>query len=200
LNYGPGFQPRLRGCERRRERRYGKQMKNNIALIGFMAAGKSAVGKLLAQNNGKTFVEIDSLIEQKVGKPIWRIFREEGEITFREYEIEIVKEIFSRENQVIACGGGVVLNKINVDRLKQRSIMVWLTASVQEILERLKNTGEIRPLINEVDREKQVRSLLDFRRPFYKSAADIHIDTSGLTIEQVVIKIQKKLKKYADYS
>jgi len=174
-------------------------MKSNIALIGFMAVGKSAVGQILARNTGKTLIEIDALIEQKTGKPISRIFREEGEIAFREYEIEVIKENFTRKNLVLACGGGVVLNKINIDRLKQESVTVWLKASVESILERLKNSGETRPLISSKNREKEVRSLLDFRLPYYERSADLQVDTTGLTIERVEEKIQAMLKEYADY-
>ena len=80
---------------------------------------------------------MDSLIDEKAGKSIPRIFQEDGEIAFREMEIEVIKEIASRKNQVIDCGGGVVLNKINIDRLKQNAVIVWLTASPSDILKRL---------------------------------------------------------------
>jgi shikimate kinase len=169
-------------------------MKSNIALIGFMAVGKSAVGELLAQKTGKTFIEIDSMIEQKAGKSVKRIFMEEGEIAFREYEIAVIKHYSSHKNLVLACGGGAVLNKINIDRLKQEATIVWLTASIQSILERLKNSGDTRPLIKDKDREKEVQLLLRFRQPFYRSAADLKVDTTGQTIEQVVDKIIAKVK------
>ncbi len=68
-------------------------------------------------------------MSQRAGKSIPQIFQEDGEIAFRELEIEVIKEIASKENLVIDCGGGVVLNKINIDRLKQNAIIVWLTAS-----------------------------------------------------------------------
>jgi shikimate kinase len=174
-------------------------MKSNIALIGFMAVGKSAVGKLLAEKTGKAFVEVDSLIEQKAGKSVSRIFKEEGEIVFREYEIEIIKEVSRQRNLVLACGGGVVLNTINIDRLKQESVLIWLTASIPSILERLKKTGDTRPLLTGKDRENQVRSLLIFRQPFYERAAEMQVDTSDQTIEQVADNILAKMGKNADY-
>jgi shikimate kinase len=174
-------------------------MKNSIALIGFMAVGKSAVGKLLADRSGKTFVEIDSLIEEMAGKSVSRIFREEGEITFREYEIAAIKQVSTRRNLVVACGGGVVLNKINIDRLKQDSVIVWLIASTKTIVKRLDLPGEIRPLIAGNDPEKEVRSLLNFRQPFYERAADMQVDTSEISIEQITEKILKKWETYADH-
>lgn len=174
-------------------------MKSNIALVGFMAVGKSAAGQLLARKTDKTFLEVDFLIEKKAGKSIKQIFQEEGEISFREHEIAVIKEISNQRNQVIACGGGAVLNKINIDRLRQESVIIWLSASVDSILERLKDTGETRPLITGNNREDEVRSILTFRQPFYKMAADFRVDTTGLSLEQVVEKIMMKLKRYADY-
>jgi shikimate kinase len=106
-------------------------MKTNIALIGFMGTGKTAVGRLLAEKLNKKFLEQDSLIEQKAGKSIPEIFRQNGEISFRELEIAATKEIAREQNAVIACGGGVVLNKINIDRLKESSVVVYLTACGQ---------------------------------------------------------------------
>ena len=122
-------------------------MKSNVALIGFMGVGKSAVGKALAERLGKKYVEVDSLIVQKAGKSITQIFQEEGEIAFRELEIEVIKEIALKKNQVIDCGGGVVLNKINIDRLKQNAVIIWLTASPEVILKRTTLDGDVRPLL-----------------------------------------------------
>lgn len=164
-----------------------------------MAVGKSAVGKRLADITGKTFVEVDYLIEEKAGKPVNRIFKEEGEITFREYEIAVIKQISNEKNLVVACGGGMVLNKINIDRLKQESVIIWLTASIQSILERLENPGEIRPLITGKNRENEVQSLLRFRQPFYERAADLQVNTTGLTLDHIAENILKKLETYADY-
>jgi shikimate kinase len=174
-------------------------MKTNVALIGFMAVGKSVVGKSLAEKTGKTFVEIDPLIEQKAGKSIPRIFKEDGEIAFRELEIAVIKEQTGGKNLIIACGGGVVLNKINIDRLKQEAVVVWLTASTQSIMERLAKAHETRPLISNQNQENDVEALYAFRLPFYERAAEIQVDTTGLSIAHVVKNIMDKLKKYADY-
>ena len=98
-------------------------MKTSIALIGFMGTGKTAVGKALAAKLGREFVELDSLIEQKAGKTIPEIFQQDGEIGFRELEIEVAKEVAVKKKAVIACGGGIVLNKINIDRLRKEGII-----------------------------------------------------------------------------
>ena len=103
-------------------------MKSSIALIGFMGTGKTAVGRALAKKLNREFVELDSLIEQRAGKSIPDIFQQDGEIAFRELEIEVTKEVSRAKNLVIGCGGGIVLNKINIDRLRKEARIVYLTA------------------------------------------------------------------------
>jgi shikimate kinase len=170
-------------------------MKSNIALIGFMGTGKSAVGKALAEKLGREFVEMDSLIEEMAGKSIPEIFEQDSEIAFREMEIEVTKKIAQKAGQVIACGGGMVLNKINTDRLRETSRMVYLKASPKNILERTAGDENERPLLNVPDPVERIRELLDFRRPFYERAADITIDTSRLSIEKTADLIIDRLKE-----
>ena len=170
-------------------------MKTNIALIGFMGTGKTAVGKVLAEKLGRSFVELDLLIEQKVGKSIPDIFQQDGEIIFRELEIEVTREVSKDKNLVIACGGGIVLNKINIDRLRQQSRIVYLTASPGVILKRVSGDGGERPLLKAANRALNIRELLRFRKPFYERAADITIDTSKLDINSVAEQIIEKLKE-----
>ena len=169
-------------------------MKVNIALIGFMGVGKTAVGRVLAEELRKEFIELDSLIEQKVGKSIPEIFRQDGETAFRELEIEITKEVSKGENLVIACGGGIVLNKINVNRLRGNAGMVYLTASPEVILRRIAAEAGRRPLLEVADPVMTIRELLDFRKLFYERAADITVDTSGLDIRAAAGEIIDKLK------
>jgi len=170
-------------------------MKTNIALIGFMGAGKTAVGQALAKKLNKEFVELDSLIEHKAGKSIPGIFQQDGEIAFRELEIEVIKEVAKGKNLIIACGGGVVLNKINIDRLRNESIIVYLTTSPRIILKRILNDGEERPLLKTPNRILKIRELLKFRKPFYERAADIKINTSKLDIDSVAEQIINELKE-----
>ncbi|MFC2071894.1 shikimate kinase [Chloroflexota bacterium] len=167
----------------------------NIALIGFMGAGKTAVGQLLAEKLGMEFIELDSLIEQKAGKSIPEIFQQDGEIAFRELEIGITKEVAGRKNAVIACGGGLVLNKINIDRLRKEGIIVYLTASPRVILRRVSSEEGQRPLLEVDNPTLTIRELLRFRKPFYERAADITIDTSKLDIGAVAEQIIEKLKR-----
>ena len=170
-------------------------MKTSIALIGFMGTGKTAVGKALAEKLSKDFVEMDSLIEQKAGKTIPEIFQQNGEIAFRELEIEVTKEVAGKKNAVIACGGGVVLNKINIDRLRKECIIAYLTASPRVILKRTSGDESERPLLRTPSKALHIQELLRFRKPFYERAADIKIDTSKLDIDSITEQIISKLKE-----
>ena len=170
-------------------------MKTNIALIGFMGTGKTAVGKLLARKLGRKFIELDLLIEQLAGKSIPEIFEQDGEIAFRELEIEATRKIAREQRTVIAGGGGIVLNKINIDRLKESSRIVYLTASPGILLRRVSGGKNERPLLNVSDQALQISELLRFRKPFYQRAADITINTSKLDIDSVTEHIIDKLKQ-----
>lgn len=174
-------------------------MKSSIALIGFMGTGKTAVGQALAERLGKEFVETDILIEKLVGKSIPEIFSRDGEIAFRELEIEIIKRIAVKDNAVIACGGGIVLNKINVDRLAQKCIIINLKASPLVIAKRTSGGENNRPLLAVADRLAQIKELQAYRRPYYQRAADFEVNTSRLSVEAVVNRIINKLKNHADY-
>jgi shikimate kinase len=169
-------------------------MKTNIALIGFMGTGKTVIGQLLAKKLGKIFVELDLLIEQKAGKSIPDIFQQDGEIGFRELEIKVAKEVANKQDIIIACGGGIVLNKINIDRLRENARMVYLTASSEVILKRVASEEGQRPLLEVDNPALIIREMLRFREPFYKQAADIKINTSKLDIDSVVEQIIEKLK------
>lgn len=171
-------------------------MKTGIALIGFMGTGKTSVAKVLARRLGKAYFELDDIIVKKAGKSISEIFRREGEARFRELEIEAATEVAAQKNAVIACGGGIVINKINVDHLAQENVIICLTASPAEIYERTSREQGVRPLLNVADRLKQIKTMLKTRRPLYRRAADILIDTTGLTVESVADKIIGALKKY----
>ena len=170
-------------------------MKTNVALVGFMGVGKTAVGEVLAKKLSRKFVEMDLLIERTAGKSIPEIFQQDGEVAFRELEIEVTRQIAGEKCLVIACGGGVVLNKINIDRLREESSIVCLTASPMVILKRTAGDENQRPLLKTTDRVLKIRELLGFRKPFYERAADITIDTSKLAIYAVTEQIINRLKE-----
>lgn len=172
-------------------------MKTSVALIGFMGTGKTTVGKKLAARLGKEFVELDAEIEKAAGKSIAAVFHDEGESYFRNLEIEAVKKIAGKKNIVVACGGGIVLNDVNIFNLKRECVIVCLSAAVPEILKR--TSGGKRPLLNVADREKTVKELLEKRLPLYRKAADITIDTYGIDAPGVVDKIINALGNYENH-
>ena len=175
-------------------------MKTNIALIGYMGTGKTVVGQLLAEKLGMKFIELDWLIEQEAGKPIPEIFQDDGEIAFRELEIEATKKIAREKYSVIACGGGIVLNKINIDRLKEGAMIVYLTASPRAILKRVSGQAGQRPLLEVENQLKTIGEMLRFRKPFYERAADITTNTSRLNADAVAEQIIEELKKDESYN
>ncbi|MFA5629634.1 MAG: shikimate kinase [Dehalococcoidales bacterium] len=172
-------------------------MKTNIALIGFMATGKTTIARAIAEKLGKTLVEMDVLIEQKAGKSIPAIFEDDGESAFRQLEIDTIKEVSQGENLVIACGGGVVLNRINIDRLKKNAVIVLLTVSFDVIEKRVAASTSVRPLLAESrDKAQAIKELMAFRQPFYERAADITVDSSNSSIEATADLIINKVKGY----
>jgi len=120
----------------------------NIILTGFMGTGKSTVGRLLAKKTGYRFVDTDTLIEQQTGKTITEIFTTQGEKAFRHLETELVKKLAKKGGQVIATGGGLVLNPDNVKELSRTGKIFCLTATADEILQRVKQQENTRPLLH----------------------------------------------------
>ncbi len=151
---------------------------------------------MLAGKLDKTFIELDALIEQKAGKAIPEIFEQDGEIAFRELEVEATGDAAEKENAVIACGGGVVLNQINIDRLRKQGVIVHLRASPEAILRRTLSDKNERPLLVTENKASKVEALLEFRKPFYERAADITVDTSELEVAEVVERIVTGLREY----
>ena len=171
--------------------------KDSIALIGFMATGKSTVGKALTDYLGDVyrFIETDQLIVEMVGKTIPSIFAEEGEEKFRKYEIIVCGKASKLKNVVISCGGGVVLNRANIKKLKKNCHIVLLKTTVEEIFNRvLKNGKRTRPIINSEDPKKEIERILNYREEFYETAAEIIINTEDKSIEEIVNEIMEKTK------
>ena len=160
----------------------------NIALYGFMAVGKTTIGQILAERLGYCFVDMDDEIVRKTGKEISVIFRDSGEEAFRRIEKKVVKNLSTGDKQVIACGGGAVLDDVNVRNLRRNSTLILLTADPDEILKRVER-DDTRPLLNVSDRNHRINTLLASRLPTYEKIADIKIDTTNKTPQQVVEEV-----------
>ncbi len=163
----------------------------NIYLVGFMGTGKTCVGEKLAKKHKLYFVDLDELIELREKRIIADIFAKEGEAYFRRLETRILKEVAREKGLIVACGGGIVINPLNIKIMKKLGTIICLSAKPQVILKRTLGQG-YRPLLNVKDPEKQIRHLLKLRAPYY-ARADKTIDTSNLSIEEVAAKIAKSV-------
>ena len=161
----------------------------NIYLVGFMGTGKTSVGRLLAKKKKFNFLDLDELIEFRERRRIVDIFAKEGEPYFRKVEKKALKEVAGQKKFVVACGGGVVLDKENIQAMKKSGILVCLTAAPKEILKRVSENTQ-RPLLNVKDPARRIEVLLKMRAPYYMQA-DKTIDTTGFSIKDVVEKISR---------
>lgn len=152
-----------------------------------MATGKSAVGRNLARKLHRRFVDLDALIEKAEGRKVREIFAEKGESYFRRLEKQTLEQILSEQGQIIATGGGVILDEDNLALLRQKSLLIGLTASTDVLVGRVGRSSK-RPLLKGADMRGRIEELLQQRQSRY-AQADVSIDTSGLTINQVVEKI-----------
>lgn len=149
----------------------------NLVLLGFMGTGKSALGRRVAALTGLPFLEMDRELERRAGKPVSRIFAEDGEDAFRRMESGLAEEWGRRRGTVIACGGGVALREENLRALGRNGILVCLTARPEVIRERTARTNK-RPLLDVADPEWKIRDLLAARASFY-ARIPVQIDTSN---------------------
>jgi len=161
----------------------------NVAIFGFMGVGKSSVGRLVAEDLGMEFVDLDETIVADAGMEIPSIFRERGEKGFRELEKEATRMIAARDGVVIACGGGTVLDEDNLKALRRNSKMILLTADPETILRRVEADGDTRPLLSAEEKVEPIARLLGQRMPRYLEASDKAVDTSGKTQAQVAREI-----------
>jgi shikimate kinase len=154
--------------------------KKNIILIGFMGTGKTVTGRVLAEQTGMELVDMDSIIEERAGRPISKIFATEGEAAFRDMERALAHELAQRGGLIISTGGGVVLDPGNMTDFHRSGLVVCLTASPETIFQRLEN-DKSRPLLSG-DKKEQIRTLLETRRPLY-DAVEHQIDGDRLNPE-----------------
>ncbi|MBU0468836.1 MAG: shikimate kinase [Candidatus Omnitrophica bacterium] len=163
----------------------------NIAFVGFMASGKSSVSKELSLALDKEMVSSDDLIVEKEGRSIKDIFERSGEEYFRKLEVDVIQEVSKKENVIIDCGGGVVMNPVNVENLKKNGVLVYLSISPELVYARIKGTKD-RPLLNVEDPVAKIKELLEHRRPFYEKA-DFIIKVDNKVIGEVCQEILELL-------
>jgi shikimate kinase len=167
-------------------------LQKNIALIGFMAVGKSAIGRTLAKKLRRRFVDLDRVIERAEGSKVREIFEHKGEAYFRQLEKQALADVLEENNQVIATGGGIVLDDQNLQILREKALLIGLSAEMDVLLARAGDATK-RPLLQGTNRREKIEDLLRQRAARY-AQAHVTIDTSNLTVDQVVKKIMGMLE------
>jgi len=158
----------------------------NIVLTGFMGTGKSTVGKEVSERLNREFLDTDKIIEKDEGRTISEIFKENGEIYFRQLEKELVKEIAEKSNLVIATGGGMLLNQDNLSLMSRTGYIFYLYADIDRLINRIGN-GKNRPMATEKNRDEIIK--------LYESRVDCYnilpnrIDTTGRQPSEIAEKI-----------
>jgi len=157
-----------------------------VFLTGFMATGKSTIGRVLAARLDKPFIDLDAEIERRAGKSIAALFADEGEEFFRSFESEVLASV-APNDAVVATGGGAFIAAANRELMRRHGPVVCLTASAEEILRRTKGDS-VRPLLAGDDRETRVRHLMAERAPAY-DCADLQVNTTRVRVGAIVEQI-----------
>jgi shikimate kinase len=189
-----GRQPPL---EAMRKALYEKRAfeKRNVALIGFMGAGKSTVGRHLAEKLKMPLIDIDSEIEKINNSSIEEIFERNGEEVFRKMEASEIEHVAGLPDRVISCGGGAVINKRSMNYLREHCIVIWLWANINTILKRTGVNGA-RPLLKVKDKRSEIETLLTFRKPYYADASDLFISTDYKKPGEIAERIYNESNKF----
>ncbi|GAB4132213.1 MAG: shikimate kinase [Thermogutta sp.] len=169
----------------------------NLILIGYRATGKTTLARLLAAKLGWSWVDLDEEIEREAGKPIARIFAEDGEPAFRDLESKTVREWCGRDFVVIATGGGAPLREDNRRAMKASGVVIWLTANPQTIHARMQGdatTAARRPALTAAGGLDEIIRLLAQREPIYRQTADLIIDTENRSPESLAEEILSRIE------
>jgi shikimate kinase len=161
-------------------------MAGNVILVGFMGAGKSSVGRILAKRLGRCFVETDEMITAREGRTIPEIFAAKGEAHFRALEEEAVRLLGLKRGDVIATGGGLPCREGRLEALRAIGTVVWLSGEFGALYDRALRAGE-RPMLQGRTRA-EAEALYEARKPFY-AKADLTVDTTALTPDQVAARV-----------
>ncbi len=170
----------------------------NLTLIGYRATGKTTLARLLAERLTWEWVDADVEIEQRAGKPIARIFAEDGEPAFRDIEAQVIADLCQKEELVLAAGGGAPLREASRAAMRAAGKVVWLRAEPETILARMSGdatTAGRRPHLTDRGPLDEIIQLMTRREPIYGEAADFQVDTEGKTPEQLVDEILRQLTR-----
>ena len=166
---------------------------NNIYLIGMMGAGKTVFGNFISEKTGKKFVDLDHVIEDRLGLSIPQVFESHGQAYFRLQEANCLREVSGADAQIVATGGGAVLNPQNLKRMKETGTILYLQASLETLWNRVKGDSN-RPLLKTENPEEQMRILFRDRKKIYENAADKVLDADQLEDEQAREKLMEEIQ------
>ena len=163
-----------------------------IVMIGFMGAGKSTVGRMLAAALGWTFVDLDDEVARRVGMPVDRIIRQKGLDHFRRRESEVGRELLRGVRTVVSVGGGWPAQPGHMESLGSDSVSIWLQVGVASALDRIGGSTSARPLLEVPDPFGTATALLNDREPYYRHG-NIAIETEGVSPNRVLSAILRSL-------
>jgi shikimate kinase len=175
-----------------------KTASGNLFLVGLMGAGKSTVGRHLAERLGKRFIDADRVLEERCGVPIPVIFDVEGEAGFRRREAALIEELTQESDVVLATGGGAIENENSRRALMTRGVTVYLSGSASELSGRTRNDRN-RPLLRDVDVKAKLEELLSRREGWYREVADVVIETGRPSVAKLAVIIIEALRMHPSY-
>ncbi len=164
----------------------------SIFLVGPMGAGKSTIGKLLAAQLRLPFADSDKVLEDKTGADIPWIFDVEGEAGFRRRESDVLRQLCEGPVQVVATGGGIVLREENRRLLRKHGLVVYLQASIDQLVERTAKNSN-RPLLQVPNPRARIVELVEERDPLYREVADLVCETDHCTPKQAAVRVAERL-------
>ncbi|CAH1385585.1 shikimate kinase [Candidatus Nitrotoga sp. M5] len=174
-----------------------KRHSGNIFLVGMMGAGKTTIGKLLAQQLGKVFVDSDEEIQQRSGVTIPHIFDVEGEAGFRQREASVIQDLVLLDNIVLATGGGAVLNEENRVALCCNGIVLYLKSTINDLWHRTRHDRN-RPLLQTADPRARLKSMYEQRDPLYAEVANLVMPTGKQSAQSLALHLQQELNRLSE--
>lgn len=166
--------------------------RRTVALIGMMGAGKTKVGRLLAQRHGLEFIDADTEIQEAAGCSIEDIFETQGEAVFREGERKVIARLLNGPVHVLATGGGAFQNASTRAVIAERAVSVWLKADFDVLWERVSRRAN-RPMLKTADPRRTLAELIEKRYPVY-ALADLTVDSEGGPVEETVARVEDALR------
>lgn len=167
----------------------------NLVLVGMMGSGKTTMGRALAKHLGKVFVDSDEEIIKRTGVTVPHIFDIEGEAGFRLRETAAIRDLVSRENMVLATGGGAVLAEENRAVLQRNGIVIYLKASVHDLWQRTRHDRN-RPLLQTSDPHARLTELFQQRDPLYQQVSDIVVQSGKQSVHMLMLHLVDEIEKF----